>query len=504
MARLPPVNHIRSDSQGPSSLITVILLISVALGSAAFAWGIMSRFGVLAVVLALGGLSGLSVLTYISNKDLSFVLMIWMLSMGGFRTAGMISMPGMPDFSFDRLLLIWIIMMFGVRVVIERMKMSGPYWADFFILGHTVYVLVQLNLMGSIHIHAWVISSLSPFFGFLYGRYIIRKPAEIRNLMLFFAIMGVYFGITSIAEKFGIDALIWPKQILNPDAGALWQPGRSRGPVMHPPLNGQLMGMMLLIFIMFISKARALLLKASSLIGLAIVSLGVFYAFTRGPWLATAVALGSLGVLRPNYRRILMGLAIVSMVGGVLGLYQALNSDFLQERLQKSATIENRMMFISAAVKMIRDHPICGLGFFKYNDYRDFYNQGTNIPFYGYVRKHMGYNMVIHDIYVGRLAEEGLISVLLLLGFSVNIIKAWRYKWRRGLNDPWFDRDILTLFAAIMICYHIGGMIIDYRYFDFINVFYFLIAGIVYGYRNEDFGFDRSKQRNIQHSGRAA
>jgi O-antigen ligase len=104
---------------------------------------------------------------------------------------------------------------------------------------------------------------------------------------------------------------------------------------------------------------------------------------------------------------------------------------------------------------------------------------------------------VIHDIYLGRLAEEGLVSVLMLFGFSFQIFRAGLFKWRRKLKDKWFNHDTLTLFAAIMVCFHIGGMVIDYRYFDLINVFYFLLAGIIYGYRNVDYGFGQAEKRDL-------
>ena len=36
-----------------------------------------------------------------------------------------------------------------------------------------------------------------------------------------------------------------------------------------------------------------------------------------------------------------------------------------------------------------------------------------------------------------------------------------------------------------MVTYLIGGMMIDYRYFDLINVIFFLFAGIIVGYDPE-------------------
>lgn len=466
--------------------ITAGLALLAVTGASFFAsWQLSARFGVQALVMAVIGLVGISILAYISSRDLSFSLMIWMFSMAGFRSIGMVSMPGLPDFSFDRLFLIWIVMIFAFRVVVERMRLQGPYLADFLILAHSLYVLVQLNVMESIHVHAWVISSLSPLFAFLYGKYVIQRPSEIRNILIFFVLVSLYFSITAIAEHYGLHQLIWPKAILNPDAGPLWHPGRSRGPVMHPPLLGQMLGMMLMIYLLLNVKARTTLSRILVMIGFGITGLGLFYAYTRGPWVATAAALGFVGILRANYRRFLMGLAVIGILIGAMGVYQSMNSEFLQERLDTTNTIENRLIFLATALKIIEDHPLFGVGFFNYNHYRDDYTQGVTIPFYGFIPKRMGADMPIHDIYLGRLAEEGIVSIVLLFYFSMTILRVGLRKWRRGGVDEWFNKDTMAIFAGVMVCYHVGGMVIDYRYFDLINVIYFLFAGIIYGYRND-------------------
>jgi hypothetical protein len=85
----------------------------------------------------------------------------------------------------------------------------------------------------------------------------------------------------------------------------------------------------------------------------------------------------------------------------------------------------------------------------------------------------------------------------MLFGFTLQIFRAGLFKWRRKLKDEWFNQDTLTLFAGIMVCFHIGGMVIDYRYFDLINVFYFLLAGIIYGYRNVEYGFGQARKQSL-------
>jgi O-antigen ligase len=102
--------------------------------------------------------------------------------------------------------------------------------------------------------------------------------------------------------------------------------------------------------------------------------------------------------------------------------------------------------------------------------------------------------MVPHDIYLGRTADEGLISSLILAAFAFFIFRAFLVKWRADPQYPWFNRDFLGLVAGIMTCYFVGGMSIDYRYFDLINVIFFFLAGLVYGYRNEEFGLTGKQQ----------
>jgi O-antigen ligase len=87
---------------------------------------------------------------------------------------------------------------------------------------------------------------------------------------------------------------------------------------------------------------------------------------------------------------------------------------------------------------------------------------------------------VPHDIYISRIAEEGLFSGAVLLAFSAVIVRAFRRRWRANPQDSWFNRDVLALFAAMLVSYLVGGMAIDYRYFDYINAVAFLLAGIIY------------------------
>jgi len=189
-----------------------------------------------------------------------------------------------------------------------------------------------------------------------------------------------------------------------------------------------------------------------------------------------------LGVLRPSYRKIIIIFAIIGFLGGILGLMQLANSDFFQERMNSQNTVENRLGFLANAFRMIKDHPFFGIGFFQYMDTVGDYNQTSYIPFYGMVKRSLSHNVPIHDIYLGRTAEEGFFGIGLIFAFYIVIFKSWISLWQKNYQDEWLNNDLLALFAGMMASYLIGGMVIDYRYFDFINVIFYFQAGIIYGF----------------------
>lgn len=441
--------------------------------------------GVMGVAVGAGALLLLSVLAWVSMRDLSLALIIWLVSMSGLRHIGMVHMPILPDFSIDRLMLMWVMLIFWLRWAIQGRPLKRPLAAEILLLVHMLYLLYLVSQVDFTRFHEWVLSSLSPLFAFIFGKNVISTQREIRNLMLLFFVLTIYYYITAIAERAGLEAMIWPKEILDKTLG-FYTPGRSRGPFLHPPLFGQVMGMLLLVHFFLLVNLRSLLARVLMYASLGLSLLGVFFSYTRGPWLATTVGLLTLGALRTRYRRMLAGMAIVAVLVLAVGIINPAQDEFAKKRFETTNTIENRLGFMANAIEMIKDNLVFGVGYFQFMNRLHEYSHSVNVPFYGFVKRSLGDEVPIHDIYIGRLAEEGLISSLMQFAFYALILRAFVRKWRRNYKTPWFNNELLAVFAGIMVCYLVGGMVIDYRYFDFINVVFYLLAGIIYGYRPED------------------
>jgi O-antigen ligase len=460
-----------------------LLALSLMVFAIAFAtFVVLTYLGLFYFVVVLSAVIGVFILFKVSTRDLSIAMILWFLSMSGLQYTIRLAMPGLPDLSIDRVLLIWIVIMFLLQLVIYRQKLQGPFTLDFLIIIHTVYIMVNMLFARPGALPAWLMSSLVPLFGYLYGRHIIKKDSQLRTIFYFFIALSVYYFTTAIGEFTKMDFLVWPKSILDSNVGQLWQPGRARGPVMHPPLFGQMIAMMLPFYFFVLTRRSSVAVKAILGGSFLLSMVGVFLAYTRGPWLAAAVGLMVLGVMRPNFRKVLGGLAVLGLVVGMLGLFQLADSEFLQERLSDEGTTDNRLAFLVMSVKMIADHPLFGVGYFASKDMLWLYNEGGDLPLIGHISKRSGRDMVPHDIYLGRAADEGLLSIFMLASMALLVAKVFKRKWQANPRGQWFNRDSMAVMAAITACYLVGGMAIDYRYFDLINVMIYMMMGIIYGY----------------------
>ncbi|MBU1072162.1 hypothetical protein KKG45_02850, partial [bacterium] len=296
--------------------IVLSLLVSF---SALASYFVLTWLGLLYFVVVLGGVIGVFLLFKISTRDLSIAMVLWFLSMSGFQYSVRLAMPGLPDLSIDRLLLIWIIIMFLLQLVIYKKKLQGPFTVDILIIVHTVYIFVSMIFSRPDAFPAWLMSSLVPLFAYLYGRHIIKADSQLRTIFIFCLGLSVYYYITAIGEHFGWSQLVWPKAILDPTVGQLWHPGRARGPVMHPPLFGQLIAMFIPVYFIFLTRKTSLFAKALLALSFVCSLVALLLAYTRGPWLAASISFLVLGLLRPKFRKTLIVLTLVGLLVATLG-----------------------------------------------------------------------------------------------------------------------------------------------------------------------------------------
>jgi hypothetical protein len=473
---------VRADTGGGASYsgAAVAVLFGLALGFVS--WFLVGRGGMPTIVAMLGGSIVGTVVTFMSWRRSIGLVVIWIFTMSGFRAFAMISMPVLPDLSVERVAALWLLAIFAMRLVVRRDRVRGPFTLDFILLMHMLYILANVMVLGEgHHVHQWAISSVTPFLAYIIGKNMVYEDRDVKIVLYFLAGLSVYYAIQSVAQKYNLTFLVWPRQILERDLG-LWPAGRSRGPFLHPPLFGQMMGMVLPFQFYLFFRVKSVAAKSILLVTIALGGLGLLFTYTRAPWVAALAGLATLAILRPRYRQMIIGLGGLIAAAMFFGALQFANSEFLQERVGNTGTIDNRLAALSAALRMWRDHPLFGIGFFNWEQFYPDYQRGEHIPFYGYITRLSGRGVVPHDIFWGRLAEEGLLSIGLLSSAIGIMWLRFRRLWDRVGEQANLNRDALAAIAAMFVAYLLGGMGMDYRYFDLVTALPYFFAGVLYGY----------------------
>ncbi len=457
----------------------------VMFGVLVLSWLLLGRMGFSFYLGILVALVLMSIYAIISFKYLHFPFLVWLLSVGGFSDVWSIQTPGLPDFYIYRLAFIWLILVFGLKYIIEGRKFRLPVLLDWVIVVHCAYLCVRMMQGSGEYFSIWLAVSMIPTIGYFLAKNIVFGKKLIRQVFLGLLFLSIYYNITSVAEKFDLDFLIWPKYMLEEHAEFV---GRSNGPFRQGPLFGTIIGMLLPIHLYFIHTVRRNIVKFLLFVSLGLGFAGLYFTYTRGAWLAGIVALAATVYLnRKDYWRSMAPLLIIVpfLAIAFLGLSQ---DKFMKDRLEEDRTIDSRVGVIVTAARMWRDNPVFGIGFSQFKEKREEYVQAVELPGFGSIKFMLFRNTSLHDIYLGPLAESGLVGSSLQFSVYLLILRMFLVKIGLARQRSHTQRFILPVLGGLFLGFLVGGLVIDYRYFLFIWVLFFASAGILAGFDPSDEG----------------
>jgi len=481
----------------PTSFATYLGHVVLFAAALIFSYVVYDRFGTSFLLGALIALFAGSIYAIISLKHLPVPFLVWLATIGGFRFLLFIRTPFLPDLSLDRLAMIWVGVVFLVKIIAERRTLRRPLTLDTVMLVHLCYLLWRLWVNDMYAFHAWTMSYLVPYSAFFLSKNIIYERKWVVRMLGVLLVLSVYYDITSVAEKLSIDQLIWPKYILS-EMGRQFV-GRSRGPFMQAALFGTIIGMILPLYLYFANQARRIALRGLCYAGLALGCAGLYFTYTRGCWLAGLLALtATAGIGFRRYLRPFAIFASVVVLAGGLGLLGLGQDEFLKERMETEQTVASRFGTMGNVLRVWKDHPLFGVGMYRYRLVKLEYYDIESVPFFGTVSRDVAEGSAIHDIYWGVLAEDGLVGLSLQMLIYFLIYRSWRRKYRFRQYGDHFARDVLPFVAGLYLAYLAGGAIIDYRYFSFVGALFYTFAGIVDGYEPRS---DPTTARNLELAG---
>ena len=313
----------------------------------------------------------------------------------------------------DRLLLIAAIGMVALRSPRIRDRPPLRLEAVHFALALSVAIAVASAIwFGSITDKGAMFRILEsygvlPFLTFAFAPLAFRTPEQRRILLYGLLALGLYLGLTAIFERINLDALIFPRYILDPSVGIHFD--RSRGPFVEASTNG--LGLYvgataaLIGFIRFKSSDAKLLCAGIALTCL----LGTFLTLQREVWIAAMASSLVVFLALPRARRFLgasFGLGVVVIIIGLLA--SSSFSTQVDNRISSpnsDLSTYERLNMMQAAINMTEANPLFGQGWDSYDtEHYDYFQLSQGRPLAG------GTVTLAHNVFLNNAAETGLVG----------------------------------------------------------------------------------------------
>jgi putative inorganic carbon (HCO3(-)) transporter len=249
---------------------------------------------------------------------------------------------------------------------------------------------------------------LVPFAMFFLAPLVFRTHQQRRILVTTLVCVGAYLSFTAAAEFTHLNALVFPRYILDPSLGIHY--GRSRGPFLEAVANG------LALQECGVAAALALVLWRGKLArviaaGVALAcAAGIIFTLTRAVWVGAAVSTVIVLAAAPQLRRLL----IPAVVLGVLSIgiaFAAVPSlkDRADARAQSQGPVWDRYNTDAAALRMLQEKPAFGWGWDSFvHDGTAHLRQAPSYPLTG-----AGLN--VHNMFLSHATELGLVGFALWL-----------------------------------------------------------------------------------------
>jgi O-antigen ligase len=198
--------------------------------------------------------------------------------------------------------------------------------------------------------------------------------------------------------------------------------------------------------VLFTNLGRAIKWLAAAVLLLGGVAL--IFTFSRGGWMATALAVTLICLLGSRRRKFSLKTPIVFLL--ILGMLYLPFQNVISARLLEDdkGSAESRIPLMKLAFRIIEDNPVLGVGANNFTAVMDRYLTSDF---------RAGWLFAVHNKYLLVLAETGVVG---LLAFLVFIVDAFRKGWRCWLlEDPLLSP--LALGFAAGIAGHMLHMTVD-------------------------------------------
>jgi putative inorganic carbon (HCO3(-)) transporter len=260
-------------------------------------------------------------------------------------------------------------------------------------------------------------------------------------------VLGLYLGLTALFESVKLNALVWPKYILDTQFGI--HRHRARGPFVEAETMGVALTVCGVAAGVALARWRDRPARVLAWGVLGLCGAGVVLTYTRSVWVGAAAAVVITLAAFPVLRWRLVPVAALTAAGLVvaIALVPGLGSD-LSSRFNDRAPINSRQTTNQAALHMIASRPVLGYGWGLFVPVSpDHVRTIVSIPY-------TAIGEPVHNVFLSRAAELGLVGaglwlIALLLALGRSLVVA-----HRDDREPWrvgFCAVLATAVAGMLL-----------------------------------------------------
>ena len=283
-----------------------------------------------------------------------------------------------------------------------------------------------------------------PFVIFAIAPLAFYRPEHRRALLITLTAVGAYLGFTGLMEGLGVNALVLPHYINNPEIGIHAE--RARGPFLEAEGQGLALGgcaIAALLGAHFWKKPRAIWMARATV---ALCLAGMLLTLARAVWVGAVLAAVITLVSTRGLRRFLLPTVIAAVLALMLALTLApgLRNE-IDHRLGSGGdpSVYDRRNQQATALRMIAVKPIFGFGWDRYQtDSEPYLRTSPDFP----LKDSTGGEVeIVHNVALSLAVELGIVGVLMWLAIiagmsagafplsSDQTIGAWQVGYRAFL-----------------------------------------------------------------------
>lgn len=326
-------------------------------------------------------------------------------------------------------------------------------------------IVTSLGFYAMLDRFGWI-----PFLMFALAPLLFGTERQRNVLLVVMVVFGSYISATAVLEGLRITKLVFPHYITNPNLGITT--GRARGPYLNGEADAMGMFFCAACSGVALTKWRAPLARWLCIVVIGLSLAGIFFTLTRAVWIGAVFGVGIAALLDRQVRRIALRVAAVVVVGVAAALLVPHIRHRVIDRVTTKSSIWDRLNTFAAAGRLIRDHPIFGIGWERFVTVGpSAMRQSPNYPL-------TGVGLEIHNVFLSHITELGIFGGgLWILAFCwVTFNAAFRpcstelYPWRVAFLAFWGMFLAVAMAAPLadpqanLIFWMMGGLVAMERY----------------------------------------